>query len=66
MLNLRIRVGGLVAVLLVGGMASAQTPTPTSLEAGTFVIEPQWDFIQPFTLPIVAKHRFYSTKMNID
>ena len=58
MLNLRRCVGGLVAVLLVGaaGCSSPQqteTPavvasTPTSLETGTVVINPQFGSASPF------------------
>ena len=49
MLSLRRCVVGVVAVLLVGGLASAQTQTPTSLETGTIVINPQFDDASSFS-----------------
>ena len=64
MLNLRRGVVGLVAVLLVGaaGCSSPQqteTPgvvasTPTSLETGTFVINPQFDTAESFSDGLAA------------
>ena len=54
MLSLRRCVVGVVAVLLVGGLASAQTQTPTSLETGTIVINPQFDDASSFSDGLAA------------
>ena len=54
MLNLCRCVGGLVAVLLMSGMASAQTQTPTSLETGTIVINRQFDDASSFSDGLAA------------
>jgi len=59
MLHLRTCAVGLVAVLLVGAAGCSTPPqtetpaevasTPTSLETGTFVINPQFDIVESFS-----------------
>ena len=54
MLNLGRSVVGVVAVLLMSGMASAQTQTATNLKTGIFVINPQFDDTRPFSEGLAA------------
>ena len=49
MLTLRRCVVAVVAVLLMSGVTGAQTQTPTSLETGTIVINPQFDDASSFS-----------------
>ena len=64
MLHLRTCAVGLVAVLLVGAAGCSSPPqtetpaevasTPTSLETGTIVINPQFDFAENFSDGLAA------------